>query len=94
MTLRTPKPTKEERAAMTREELLRSVWLLDEVIDSFRWIPVGERLPKTKYSVLVTTWDGIVTIANWSGSKWSTCYRWDEKVTAWMPLPEPYRETN
>lgn len=94
MTLRTPKPTKEERAAMTREELLRSVWLLDEIIESFRWIPVGERLPKTKYSVLVTTWDGIITIANWSGSKWSTCYRWDEKVTAWMPLPEPYRETN
>lgn len=91
MTLRTPKPTKEERAAMTREELLRSVWLLDEIIESFRWIPVGERLPKTKYSVLVTTWDGIITIANWSGSKWSTCYRWDEKVTAWMPLPEPYQ---
>ena len=91
MTLRTPKPTKEERAAMTREELLRSVWLLDEIIESFRWIPVGERLPKTKCSVLVTTWDGIITIANWSGSKWSTCYRWDEKVTAWMPLPEPYQ---
>lgn len=89
--LRTPKPAKEERASMTRDELLRSVWLLDEIIESFRWIPVGERLPKTKYSVLVTTWDGIITIANWSGSKWSTCYRWDEKVTAWMPLPEPYR---
>lgn len=94
MTLRTPKPTKEERASMTRDELLRSVWLLDEIIESFRWIPVGERLPKTKYPVLTTTWDGIITIANWSGSKWSTCYRWDEKVTAWMPLPEPYRETN
>ncbi|PKB56261.1 hypothetical protein CRH03_16270, partial [Clostridium sp. HMb25] len=38
MTLRTPKPTREERAAMTHDELLRSIWLLDEVIELFRWI--------------------------------------------------------
>lgn len=35
MMLRTPKPAKEERASMTRDELLRSVWLLDEIIESF-----------------------------------------------------------
>ncbi|WP_394918988.1 hypothetical protein [uncultured Robinsoniella sp.] len=45
---RTPKPTKEERANMTHDELLRSVWLLDEVIESLRWVPVSERLPVRK----------------------------------------------
>ncbi|POP32264.1 DUF551 domain-containing protein [Lactonifactor longoviformis] len=72
-----------EATGLTPEEIMDGKMLTG-------WIPVEERLPKTKYPVLTTTWDGIVTIANWSGSKWRT-YRWDEKVTAWMPLPEPYR---
>ncbi|CUO98933.1 Uncharacterised protein [[Eubacterium] contortum] len=57
MELITPKPTKEERAKMTRDELLRTVWLLDEVIESFRWIPVSERLPDESDYYCVTTED-------------------------------------
>lgn len=49
MTLKTPKPTREEREAMTRDELLRAVWLLDDVIESMRWIPISERLPEEEY---------------------------------------------
>lgn len=36
--LRTPTQTKEERTNMTRDELLCTVRLLDEAIESFRWI--------------------------------------------------------
>lgn len=57
MTLKIPKPAREERATMTRDELLRSVWLLDEVIESFRWIPVSERLPDESGYYCVTTED-------------------------------------
>lgn len=57
MTLRTPKPTREKRANMTRDELLRAVWLLDDVIESLRWIPVSERLPDESGYYCVTTED-------------------------------------
>lgn len=94
MTLRTPKPTREERAAMAHDELLRSVWLLDDVIESFRWIPVGQRLPEIRESVLVTLWDGTITVAVWYGGRWGTAHKWSEEVLAWMPLPEPYSPLN
>ena len=57
MTLRTPKPTREERAAMTHDELLRSIWLLDEVIELFRWIPADERLPDKDMAIYATIED-------------------------------------
>lgn len=57
MTLKTHKPTREERAAMTRDELLRVVWLLDDVIESMRWIPVTERLPDASNYYCVTIAD-------------------------------------
>lgn len=48
---------RKDRAAMTREELLRAVWLLDDVIDSMRWIPVEEGLPGESNYYCVTTVD-------------------------------------
>lgn len=51
------KPTKEHRENMTRDELLRAVWLLDEVIEYSRWIPVSERLPDESDYYCVTTED-------------------------------------
>lgn len=63
-----------------------------------RWIPCSERMPNEDEEVLVTSSDGI----------YIAVYRitWDNKilwfddvegkslhnVTAWMPLPEPYKE--
>ena len=59
-----------------------------------KWIPVTERLPEDERYVLVTTVNGDVTEAKY----WQKERFWVLKglaimnVTAWMPLPEPYRE--
>lgn len=52
-----------------------------------RWIPVTERLPEEDGGYLVTVKRGYVTTAVWIG----ITKLWKE-VTAWMPLPEPYKE--
>lgn len=51
-----------------------------------RWIPVTERLPEENGGYLVTVKRGYVTTALWVGN----AENWKE-VTAWMPLPQPYR---
>lgn len=51
-----------------------------------RWIPVTERLPEEDGGYLVTVKRGYVTTAVWIG----ITKLWNE-VTAWMPLPEPYK---
>jgi hypothetical protein len=76
-----------EDTGLTPEEILEGKKLTG-------WIPVEERLPEINYPVLATTWDGIIVLANWTGGKWRTHNKWNEEVIAWMPLPEPYRETN
>ena len=65
-----------------------------------RWIPVTERLPEHEKYVLVTDSDGDVEIASmefiWEGD--NEGYAWwlhdigHIEVTAWMPLPSPYKE--
>lgn len=58
-----------------------------------RWIPVEERLPDGDELVLITTsWDS-VEIAHHFKNEW-VCDEFnleDAEVTAWMPLPEPYK---
>lgn len=51
-----------------------------------RWIPVSEKLPEENGGYLVTVKRGYVTTALWVGN----VENWKE-VTAWMPLPEPYK---
>lgn len=95
MILSTPKPTREERASMTRDELLRSVWLLDDVIESLRWISVDERSPRDNatYYLVTTTRSPRVEMAWYLNGDWF----WNNSdsqmggVLAWMPLPELYR---
>lgn len=71
------------------------------------WIPVSEGLPKNGERVLVSvrsergninwTGFGIVMLGTVREDEWTT-YQFAPKnagdgiVTAWMPLPKPYRE--
>jgi hypothetical protein len=58
------------------------------------WIPVSERLPKEDEEVLITLAHGKVCWAFLYLGEWNTgisTYPID-CVTAWMPLPEPYKE--
>lgn len=59
-----------------------------------RWIPCSERLPDNDESVLISNRNG-VTKAWWNGRFWeSIAVKKYKTVTAWMPLPEPYKEGN
>ena len=69
------------------------------------WIPVTERLPEDGYGVLVTvngkhnniTFEDALEIAEYDNIEgWiiEGYLDWlDPNVTAWMPLPEPYKES-
>lgn len=52
------------------------------------WIPVTERLPKRSGYYLVTRRTGTVNKCLYQDGYWYG--NWT--VTAWMPLPEPYKE--
>lgn len=76
--------------------------IIDEAPTVNEWMPVSEKLPNKEELVLVTDNDSIEfgkLICGLFGDLWLIWLddRWDEamKVTAWMPLPEPYKgETN
>ena len=63
------------------------------------WIPVSERLPKARESVILSTkewtgegcyWETTKHHVIWKGYRWNATY-WDDEVIAWMLLPEPYK---
>ena len=60
-----------------------------EALESQRWIPVSEGHPKKGQWCLVTT--------KWGETRpWLYYVQtdvWDEYVVRWMPLPEPYTES-
>jgi len=81
--------------AMTQEEFNDYIQTLNKVIDwleQTRWIPVSERLPNFNDIVLASTnsdYDElriVMTVYN------AERFWFDGKITAWMPLPEPYKE--
>ena len=57
------------------------------------WIPCSERLPKRCNYYIVTDFGKVDEAYYDSDSRW---FSWDgnklKDVTAWMPLPEPYKE--
>ena len=62
-----------------------------------RWIPVSERLPEKHTPVIGTTeFDDIykTEIYNDCGeNKWYADGYYDVPIVAWIPLPEPYKES-
>lgn len=64
-----------------------------------RWIPVSERLPKENRTVIASTEYGVYPEARYTKEYgWEWAYEsgadyWKEleDVTAWMPLPIPYK---
>nr|DAH41830.1 MAG TPA: Protein of unknown function (DUF551) [Caudoviricetes sp.] len=62
------------------------------------WIPVSERLPEASGTYQVTCMDGRIYHSTYAKFQ-SKLKRWELtgarsywKVTAWMPLPKPYKE--
>ena len=63
------------------------------------WIPVSERVPEIATRCIVQLSNGYITIGEYfSIAKWTlieTSLQFvypKETVTAWMPLPQPYKE--
>lgn len=76
-------------------------WLkeLKQLSEQIRWIPVSERPPKENKTVIASTKYGVYPEAKYTKEYgWEWAYEagadyWRElkDVTAWMPLPEPYK---
>lgn len=74
------------------------------ILGKTQWIPVSERLPKpgeyignvVKY-YLVQNEYGDMLVARYTHSEyWEQIYQFlpvGDKIVAWMPLPEPYKES-
>lgn len=64
-----------------------------------KWILTSEREPEKEGEYLVTTWYGEVRLMNYYNG-WNKLNADDNKyeieskhIKAWMPLPEPYKES-
>ena len=62
-----------------------------------KWIPVSERLPKENISVIGTTkYNDIYETELYDDcgdKKWYADGCYDVPIVAWLPLPEPYKES-
>lgn len=73
--------------------------IVDIAVEQLKWIPVSERLPKDGELVLFSTktdevFEGRYCDDNTPLQWYSFCddtFAWNNVVTAWMPLPQPYK---
>lgn len=75
----------------------------EAVIVANGWIPVTEKLPEMPYGCLVTVLDDdyygepfptlLPYFVGWDGKQWNDGdgMQCPFEVTAWMPLPDPYK---
>jgi hypothetical protein len=69
-----------------------------KVMGADRWIPVSEALPKEFEEILFTVGNAYTVAGYYAGIihnkqmwKATNATFWDNEVTAWRPLPEPYK---
>lgn len=56
-----------------------------------RWIPCSERLPEKAGRYLVTCEKWGAWEVDWNIWTDNKIWLWEQGVSAWMPLPEPYK---
>ena len=78
------------------EQIQEAMDMGAEALRETMWIPCSERLPEDDKPVLVSfAWEE-VDIGWYKGGDWCSDFRMhdpDYGVIAWMPLPEPYKES-
>ena len=81
-----------EMEMYTDDDAVEAIINLPSAQPDTQWIPCSERLPDNDESVLISNSHG-VTKAWWNGRFWtSIAVKKYKTVTAWMPLPEPYKD--
>lgn len=81
------------------DELKIALDMAIKALEQDKWIPVSERLPEDEQEILFSTKTGRVHSGKYhdddSANQWYShkdkCRAWNNVVTAWMPLPEPYK---
>ena len=85
------------------ESDIQTIWKLPSIQPETHWIPVTERLPEPRESVIISVnskygnwvgegcyWETTENHVIWKGYRWNATY-WDDEIIACMPLPEPYK---
>lgn len=78
------------------QSIMRNIDILtDKIIkmpSAQQWIPCNERLPETDGRYLVTCSKIGAWVVDWNiwHNEPKPSWLWEQGVTAWMPLPEPY----
>lgn len=81
-----------ERVQFDKDCKQNCMWYLTEqaTIPAPRWYRVEEP-PKENGRYLVT-WEGVVTTEEYKNGVWLYASMFNQRVTHWMPLPEPPKE--
>ena len=75
------------------DDILEMIESQPTIAQESQWIPCSERLPENDESVLISHSHGVAK-AWWNGRFWSSVsIKKYKTVVAWMPLPEPYKDT-